>query len=228
MAPDGARRATRSRPASSGGSRRRSRRSSPASSAPAAPGSRSRPSSTSTASRAAPKPSIPRAASCARPRPAPRTRSLERSRRRGQRRQRASGRQPSRAARLTKDAIEQERGDHQLRDLAHHPDRGRSRAAGSSGSRSRSSSTASTPRRRRRATYQPRPQEELDRIAALVRTAIGFDKNRGDQIEVVNLRFAEAPVAATSAASRRCSSSLFSPTKEDLLRLMSRPASWRC
>ena len=42
-------------------------------------------------------------------------------------------------------------------------------------------------------TYQPRPQEELDRIAALVRTAIGFDKNRGDQIEVVNLRFAEAP-----------------------------------
>ena len=26
-------------------------------------------------------------------------------------------------------------------------------------------------------SYQPRPQEELDRIAALVRTAIGFDKN---------------------------------------------------
>ena len=30
------------------------------------------------------------------------------------------------------------------------------------------------------ATYQPRPQEELDRIAALVRTSIGFDRNRGD------------------------------------------------
>ncbi|MDB5558452.1 MAG: fliF, partial [Enterovirga sp.] len=33
--------------------------------------------------------------------------------------------------------------------------------------------------------YQPRGKEDLDRIAALVRTAIGFDKDRGDQIEVV-------------------------------------------
>jgi flagellar M-ring protein FliF len=40
--------------------------------------------------------------------------------------------------------------------------------------------------------YQPRSKEEIDRIAALVRTAIGFDAKRGDQIEVVNLRFAEA------------------------------------
>jgi flagellar M-ring protein FliF len=39
--------------------------------------------------------------------------------------------------------------------------------------------------------YQPRAKEEIDRIAALVRTAIGFDAKRGDQIEVVNLRFAD-------------------------------------
>jgi flagellar M-ring protein FliF len=47
-------------------------------------------------------------------------------------------------------------------------------------------------------TYQPRAKEEIDRIAALVRTAIGFDQKRGDQVEVANLRFAEtqaAPVA---------------------------------
>src|SRR5262249_22456675 len=44
------------------------------------------------------------------------------------------------------------------------------------------------------AAYQPRDKEELDRIAALVRTAIGFDQKRGDQIEVVNLRFADVPV----------------------------------
>jgi len=43
------------------------------------------------------------------------------------------------------------------------------------------------------AAYQPREQEQLDRIAALVRTAIGFDQRRGDQIEVVNLRFADVP-----------------------------------
>ncbi|MGH7125662.1 MAG: flagellar basal-body MS-ring/collar protein FliF, partial [Stellaceae bacterium] len=42
-------------------------------------------------------------------------------------------------------------------------------------------------------TYQPRTKEEIDRIAALVRTAIGFDAKRGDQVEVANLRFAEQP-----------------------------------
>jgi flagellar M-ring protein FliF len=41
--------------------------------------------------------------------------------------------------------------------------------------------------------YQERGKEELDRIATLVRSAIGFDQKRGDQVEVVNLRFAEAP-----------------------------------
>ena len=41
--------------------------------------------------------------------------------------------------------------------------------------------------------YQDRSKEQLDRIAALVRSAIGFDQKRGDQVEVVNLRFAEAP-----------------------------------
>src|SRR5262249_39026418 len=33
--------------------------------------------------------------------------------------------------------------------------------------------------------YQPRPKEDIDRIASLVRTAIGFDQKRGDQVEVV-------------------------------------------
>ena len=41
--------------------------------------------------------------------------------------------------------------------------------------------------------YQPRDKEEIDRIAALVRSAIGFDQKRGDQVEIVNLRFADVP-----------------------------------
>jgi len=44
--------------------------------------------------------------------------------------------------------------------------------------------------------YSERPKEELDRIAALVRSAIGFDQKRGDQVEVVNLKFAEGPQVA--------------------------------
>jgi flagellar M-ring protein FliF len=42
-------------------------------------------------------------------------------------------------------------------------------------------------------TYKPRSKEELDTISQLVRSAIGFDQKRGDQVQVVNLRFADAP-----------------------------------
>jgi flagellar M-ring protein FliF len=47
--------------------------------------------------------------------------------------------------------------------------------------------------------YQERGKAELDRIAALVRSAIGFDQKRGDQVEVVNLKFAEAPAVVPVA-----------------------------
>ena len=47
--------------------------------------------------------------------------------------------------------------------------------------------------------YQERSKEQLDRIAALVRSAIGFDQKRGDHVEVVNLKFAEAPAVAPIA-----------------------------
>ena len=40
-------------------------------------------------------------------------------------------------------------------------------------------------------TYAPRPDEELEQISALVRSAVGFDKERGDQVYVANLRFAD-------------------------------------
>lgn len=64
--------------------------------------------------------------------------------------------------------------------------------------------------------YQPRPQEELDRINALVRTAVGFDRTRGDQIEVVNLRFADAPTEV-DMKEQSWIASLFAFTKEDML-----------
>ncbi len=37
--------------------------------------------------------------------------------------------------------------------------------------------------------YQPRSQEELDRLAAIVKNAVGFDPQRSDQIEMVNIAF---------------------------------------
>lgn len=67
-------------------------------------------------------------------------------------------------------------------------------------------------------TYQPRSQEELERIGQLVRTAIGFDRQRGDQVEVVNLRFAEAPQAQTDLTEQTLMQQLTSFTKEDIVR----------
>jgi flagellar M-ring protein FliF len=39
-------------------------------------------------------------------------------------------------------------------------------------------------------TYQPRPQEELDRISALVKSAVGFNEQRGDVVTLQNAAFA--------------------------------------
>jgi flagellar M-ring protein FliF len=38
-------------------------------------------------------------------------------------------------------------------------------------------------------TFHPRPQEELDRIAELVRSAVGFDAKRGDKVTVETMHF---------------------------------------
>lgn len=43
--------------------------------------------------------------------------------------------------------------------------------------------------------YEPRSQEELDKIATLVRSTVGFDENRGDTIEVVNMPFTDVDTA---------------------------------
>ncbi len=64
--------------------------------------------------------------------------------------------------------------------------------------------------------YQERSKQELDRIAALVRSAIGFDQRRGDQVEVVNLRFAETTPLALSEPGGFLS--MFQFTKDDIMR----------
>jgi flagellar M-ring protein FliF len=69
-------------------------------------------------------------------------------------------------------------------------------------------------------SYQPRPQADLDRIAALVRSAVGFDQARGDQVEVVNLRFAEAPPSLPLEAQKSGFASLFDFGRDDMLRLI--------
>ena len=65
-------------------------------------------------------------------------------------------------------------------------------------------------------TYQPLPKEEVDRITALVRSAIGFNAKRGDQVEVVNLRFAETSPMPIAEPTGWMSYLQF--TKDDIMR----------
>jgi flagellar M-ring protein FliF len=45
--------------------------------------------------------------------------------------------------------------------------------------------------------WKPRSAEDLERIARLVRSAVGYDEKRGDQVEVVTMRFAGDADAAS-------------------------------
>jgi flagellar M-ring protein FliF len=65
-------------------------------------------------------------------------------------------------------------------------------------------------------TYQPRSKDELDQIATLVRSAIGFDQKRGDQVDVVNLRFAETPTMIIPQPTGWLETMHF--TKDDIMR----------
>jgi flagellar M-ring protein FliF len=63
-------------------------------------------------------------------------------------------------------------------------------------------------------TYQPRPQAEIDQITALVKSAIGFDEARGDQVEVANMQFADRPELAQPGTD---GPGLFDFTRDDLM-----------
>ncbi len=68
-------------------------------------------------------------------------------------------------------------------------------------------------------TYQPRAKEDLDRIAALVRSAVGFDEKRGDVVEVVNLRFAEPPASQPLESQKTGFAALLDFGRDDIVRL---------
>ncbi len=65
-------------------------------------------------------------------------------------------------------------------------------------------------------TYKPRSAAELRQISELVKSAIGYDAKRGDQVQVVAMRFA-ANAAGVSAAPPAFE--LFGLGKADLMRL---------
>jgi flagellar M-ring protein FliF len=63
-------------------------------------------------------------------------------------------------------------------------------------------------------SYAPRSAEEMQRIESLVRSAVGFDQQRGDQVTVVNVRFTHDEAAGGVAAG----SPLMGFDKNDMMR----------
>jgi flagellar M-ring protein FliF len=63
--------------------------------------------------------------------------------------------------------------------------------------------------------YTPRSAEEMQHIQELVRSAIGYDASRGDQVSVINVRFDNAIADDVAASS---GSRLFDFDKNDLMR----------
>lgn len=65
-------------------------------------------------------------------------------------------------------------------------------------------------------SYSPRSEEELAQLLSLVRSAVGFDANRGDVVEVINLQFAERPEVIAGGTTEP---GLFDFTRDDLVNL---------
>jgi len=63
--------------------------------------------------------------------------------------------------------------------------------------------------------YEPRSQEELDKLATLARSAVGIDEQRGDTFEIVNMQFADLSSELDSAADN----AFFGLTESQLMRI---------
>jgi flagellar M-ring protein FliF len=79
-------------------------------------------------------------------------------------------------------------------------------------------SYAADPADAEKMVYTPRTTEEMDQIRNLVRSALNFDANRGDTIEVTNMRFMQ-PEESTSSVLPQLDM-MFGFPKEDLFRLI--------
>lgn len=64
-------------------------------------------------------------------------------------------------------------------------------------------------------TYTPRSADEVAQILTLVRSAVGYSTERGDSVEVVNMRFAERPELA--APGTDAAAGLLDFTRDDIM-----------
>jgi len=65
------------------------------------------------------------------------------------------------------------------------------------------------------ATYSPRSADEIAQILTLVRSAVGYSADRGDNVEVVNMQFAQRPELAPPGTDQQ--GGLLDFTRDDLM-----------
>ncbi len=65
-------------------------------------------------------------------------------------------------------------------------------------------------------TYEPRSDEEIRQIRTLVQNAMGFNEQRGDQFEVVNVRFTRAGMSADGGT--EAAGGMFDFDRSDIMR----------
>ena len=64
--------------------------------------------------------------------------------------------------------------------------------------------------------YRDRTNEEMEQLTALVKSAVGYDANRGDMIEVENMKF----VSIDNAPEEVEATMFFGFTKEEIMRML--------
>jgi flagellar M-ring protein FliF len=64
-------------------------------------------------------------------------------------------------------------------------------------------------------TYSPRTADQINQILTLVRSAVGYSADRGDNVEVVNMQFAERPELAPPGTDQ--AGGLLDFTRDDLM-----------
>jgi len=65
--------------------------------------------------------------------------------------------------------------------------------------------------------YQPRSDQEMQHISDLVKSAVGYNATRGDQVSVINVRFDDSVSAASGATA---GAPLFDFDKNDIMRIV--------
>ncbi|MGD9649339.1 MAG: flagellar basal-body MS-ring/collar protein FliF [Dongiaceae bacterium] len=67
-------------------------------------------------------------------------------------------------------------------------------------------------------TYAPRNEDELKKIEGLIKTAIGFNEERGDKVEIVNLQFKQISLPADAGGDAK-EGLIMGFTKQEIMRL---------